>query len=53
MREHLIGIDDLYKRFPILQVINSANYRLYEYSLIEHVFKDPMFICCFAELVHK
>ena len=52
VRNHLIGINDLYKEFPILKKIKSDDYRLYDYLLIEHVFKDPMFICSFAELVH-
>ena len=51
-RGHLIGVNFLYDKYPVLNNINSKNYRLYEYLLIEHVCKDPMFICSFAELVH-
>ena len=52
VRNSLVGVENLYGKFPILREINSAKYKLYDYLLIEHVFKDPMFICCFAELVH-
>ncbi|GMM46540.1 hypothetical protein DAPK24_031150 [Pichia kluyveri] len=52
MRNYLIGLEKLYEKFPIFKEINSAKYKLYDYLLIEHVFKDSMFICCFAEIVH-
>ena len=52
VRNRLIGLENLYEKFPILKDIKSENYKLYDYLLIEHVFKDPMFICSFAELVH-
>ena len=52
MRNHLIGLRELYDWFPILRNLESKNYKFYDYLMIEHVFKDPMFICCFSELVH-
>ncbi|GMM47449.1 hypothetical protein DAPK24_040240 [Pichia kluyveri] len=52
VRNRLIGLENLYEKFPILKDIKSENYKLYDYLLIEHVFKDPMFICSFAEIVH-